>query len=98
MKISVDDVELYSLSDMQMNVLKHKINSDFIDADLKQRLQWVLTHVYEQAFKAMKQEWDSKLVANGVESIPTEPDAYAQLVFSQPNYKDRKTRDAEVVK
>ena len=27
--------------------------------------------------------------------IPTDPDAYATLVFQQPNYKDRKARDLE---
>ena len=26
--------------------------------------------------------------------IPTDPDEYAQLVFSQPNYKDRAMRDS----
>jgi hypothetical protein len=31
----------------------------------------------------------------GVTSVPTDPDAYAQLVFAQPCYKCRKTRDLE---
>jgi len=95
MKISVDDKELYSLTDTQKNVIKNEINSDTLDADLKRRLQWVLTHKYEQCFKKLKAEWDPKLAKNGVESIPTDPDAYAALVFEQPNYEDRKTRDAK---
>jgi len=62
---------------------------------MKRRLQWVLTHKYDQCFKKLKLEWDDKLKANGVTMIPTDPDAYAALVFAQPNYKDKATRDAE---
>jgi len=95
MKISVDNVELYTLSDVQKNVIKNDINADEFDADMKRRLKYILTHKYERCFERLKKEWDSKLADNGVPSVPTDPDAYAQLVFAQPNYKDRKTRDAE---
>jgi len=95
MKISVDGVELYELTETQKKVLKNDINSDEFDADMKRRLEWVLKHKYEQCFKRLKEEWDKKLIENGVESVPTDPDAYAQLVFSQPNYKDRKARALE---
>ena len=37
MKISVDDVELYTLSETQSNVIKYDINSDEFDADMKRR-------------------------------------------------------------
>jgi len=95
MKISVDDVELYTLTDTQKLVIKNDINADEFDTDMKRRLNWVLNHKYERCFARLKAEWDVKLAANGVENIPLDPDAYAQLVFSQPNYKDRKTRDLE---
>jgi len=93
MKISVDDVELYTLTDMQKNVIKNDINADYFDNDMKQRLDWVLKHKYEQCFKRLKAEWDVKLPALGVENIPTDPDAYCTLVFARPEYKDRKARD-----
>jgi hypothetical protein len=93
MKISVDDVELYTLSEIQKQVIKHNINSDQFDDEMKRRLRWVLTHKYEQCFGRLKKEWDPKLLANGIDMIPTNPDAYAQLVFSQPNYKDKTARE-----
>ena len=34
-----------------------------------------------------------KLPVLGVESIPTDPDAYAELVFAREEYLDRKARD-----
>lgn len=96
MKISVNDEHLFTLSDTQKQVIKDKIPADIFDADMKRRLQWVLTHKYEECFKALKAEWDPKLAANGVTMIPTDPDAYAQLVFAQPNYKDRAAREEAV--
>lgn len=95
MKISVDNVELFTLSDIQKQVIRNDIADDIFEEDMKRRIQYILMHKYERCFARLKQEWDSKLAANGVSMIPTDPDAYAQLVFSQPNYKNRSQRDAE---
>ena len=95
MEIKVDDVSLFSLNDTQKKVIKNDVMSEIFDEDMKRRLQWVLMHKYERCFKRLKEEWEPKLAANGVESIPTNPDAFAELVFAQPNYKDRSTREAE---
>ena len=94
MKISVNDVELFSLTETQKKVLKNEIPSEIFEEDMKRRLEWVLSHKYEQCFKKFKSEWDAKLEAAGVESIPTNKDAYAELVFAQPTYKDRSAREA----
>jgi len=96
MKISLDDLELYSLSDTQKKVIKDSVNSDAFEDDAKRRLAWVLQHKYEQCFKRLKTEWEPKLAKAGVESIPTNKDAFAELVFTQTEYKDRKARDDEV--
>lgn len=95
MKVSVNDVELFTLSETQKDVLQHFIPSALLDEDLKRRLNWVLDHKYQRAFVQLKAEWDPKLVENGVQSIPTDRDLYAQLVFEQTNYKDRDARDLE---
>ncbi len=95
MKISVNDVELFSLSDTQKKVICNDISTVIFDEDMKRRLQYILTHKYEQCFKRLKIEWDAKLEAAGVASIPTNRDAYAELVFALPAYKDRAARDLE---
>lgn len=95
MKISVNDQELFSLSEIQKKVIKNDVNQDIFDEDMKRRLNYILTHKYEQCFARLKEEWDKKLVLNGVESVPTNPDQYAELVFAQPNYKCKKTRECE---
>lgn len=94
MKVSVNDKELFTLSDIQKMVIQYDIPADMFDEDMNRRLQWVLMHKYEECFKRLKAEWDPQLLENGVDMIPTNPDAYAKLVFSQPNYKDRAARDA----
>lgn len=94
MKISVNDQPLFTLSEIQKQVIKNDIHADRFDSDMNRRLQWILMHKYEECFKALKSEWDIKLAANGVKMIPTDADEYAQLVFEQPNYKDRTAREA----
>lgn len=93
MKISVDDQELFTLSEVQKSVIKNDIHEDMFDDDMKRRLQYILMHKYEQCFVRLKQEWDKKLCDCGVKMIPTDPEEYAKLVFSQNDYKDKKNRD-----
>ncbi len=92
MKISVDGKELFELSDIQKKVIQDNIPSDIFEEDMKRRLQWVLMHKYQECFKQMKGYWESKL-QNVVDSIPTDPDKLAELIFSQPDYQCRKMRD-----
>lgn len=96
MKISVDGVEVFTLSDTQKKVICNDIPHPLFEEDMKRRINYIIMHKYEQCFKRLKEEWDSKLAANGVSMIPTDPEAYAQLVFKQPNYKCRATRDSEI--
>jgi hypothetical protein len=95
MQIKVNDQEIMTLSETQMRVIQNDINVDEFDADMCRRLCYILEHKYEQCFKRLKTEWDQKLAENGVSMVPTDADAYAELVFAQPNYKDRKARDLE---
>lgn len=95
MKIQVDGVELFELTEIQKQVIKNDISSEILDEDVKRRLFNIINHKYDQCFKRLKAEWDTKLEANGVTSIPLDKDAYATLVFSQPDYKDRAARDLD---
>jgi hypothetical protein len=95
MKISVNDTELFTLSETQKKVLKNDIHEDGFEADMKSRLQWAHMHKYEQCFERLKKEWEPKLKTKGVASIPLDNDAFAELVFSQIDYKGRKAREEE---
>ncbi|HUD01293.1 MAG TPA: hypothetical protein VMR37_03135 [Rhabdochlamydiaceae bacterium] len=94
MKISVDGKELFTLSETQKRVIRDEIQDEIFEEDMKRRLQWILMHKYETCFEKLKKEWEPKLIQNGVKMIPTDPDAFAELVFSQKNYKSRSQREA----
>lgn len=93
MKISVDDIELFRLSETQKKVIKNDINEDVFDEDMKRRLQYILTHKYERCLERLKQEWIPRLKSSGVSSIPLNDDEFAELVFSRPEYKGKKDRE-----
>lgn len=97
MKISVDDKPLFTLSEIQKKVIKNDIHEEIFEDDMKRRLEYILKHKYERCFDRLKAEWDSKLAAKGHATIPTNPDAYAELVFSQPEYKNRSQREKDAV-
>ena len=93
MKISVDDQEVFRLSETQKKVIMNDVLEDIFDADMKRRLEWVLKHKYERCFERLKNEWSLKL-AQRMPSIPTNPDQLAELIFSQPDYKNRSARES----
>lgn len=92
MKISVDDKELFTLTDIQKKVIMNDIHESIFDEDMKRRLQYILMHKYEECFKRLKEEWDQRLM-KVVDSVPTNPDKYAELVFSQPDYRSKAQRE-----
>ena len=95
MKLKVDDVEVFELSETQKKVLKNDINDDIFTEDVKRRVRYIIEHKYERCFERLKKEWEPKLAAKGVESLPTNRDSFAELVFAQPEYKSKKIRDVE---
>ena len=97
MKINVDGKECFSLTETQKKVIKNDIHADVFEEDMKRRLHYILTHKYERCFERLKSEW-IPLLQSRVDSIPTDPDALAELIFNQPDYKDRKSRESKVQK
>jgi hypothetical protein len=92
MKISVNDQELFTLSEIQKKVIKNDIHEDIFEEDMKRRLHYILNHKYERCFERLKNEWLPKLKER-VSSIPTNEYDLAELIFSQPDYKSRKSRE-----
>ena len=51
-------------------------------------------HLYDQSFIKLKNSWEPRLKDLGIQSVPTDPDAFAELIFARPEYLDRKNRDS----
>lgn len=94
MKISVDDKELFTLTETQKKVIQSDIHEDVFNDDMCRRLMYILNHKYEQCFKRLKAEWEPKLKSAGAKYIPTDNDELAEMIFTHPEYKNRKQRDA----
>lgn len=97
MKISVDDQELFTLSEVQKQVIQNDIPSEIFEEDMKRRLRWILLdEKYRKCMERLRKEWETKLKAEGIAMIPTDDDAFAQMVFSHPQYKNRSQREIEL--
>jgi len=97
MKISVNDKELFSITEVQKKVIQDYIVKEIFEEDMKRRITWVINQIYKEAYKKLRLRYESKLVQEGIESLPTNPDAFAELVFAREDYKDRSAREAEAV-
>lgn len=95
MKISVNDKEIYSLSEIQKKVIMNDIHEDEFDQDMCRRLEYILMHKYERCFDRLKKEWEPKLKEMGEKHIPLDEEEFSLLVFSKKGYKGRKQREAE---
>jgi hypothetical protein len=94
MKISVNGKSVFELSEIQKQVICNDIPDSIFEKDMERRLKWVLEHKYERCLERLKKEWEPKLKER-VSSFPTKDEEFAQLVFSQPDYKSRQQKIEE---
>jgi len=95
MKISVNDQEIFTLSETQKKVIKNDIPSEIFDEDMKRRLKWVLLdEKYSRCMERLRKEWEPRLKEAGMAMLPTNDDQFAEMVFARPDYKNRSQREA----
>lgn len=95
MKIKINEEEIFELTPVRKKVICNDIDENIVDEDLKRRVKYIVEHKYEQCMKRLKDEWEPKLKASGVKSIPLDDDELAELIFSQKDYKNRSARELE---
>jgi hypothetical protein len=99
MKFLLDNKEIYEFTDTIKKVICNEVLEDIFVEDMERRVKYIVEHKYKQCLKRLKDEWledegtGSKLSRNGVQSIPTDDTALAELIFSQPDYLSRKQKD-----
>jgi hypothetical protein len=95
MKIHVNDEQLFELSDIQKKIIMTDIHADEFEQDMKRRLKHALHDKLAACYRRLRQEWEPKLIAEGVESLPTNEEKFAALVMEHKDYRCRKMRDEE---
>jgi len=92
MKVHCDGKEILHLSETQKKVIMNDIPEEIFQEDMERRLCYILEHKYHRCLERLKAEWKERLEER-VSAIPTNPDALAELIFSQPDYKNRSQRN-----
>lgn len=92
MKVSVDDQELFTLTDFQKQVIKYIVPEEFFDEDMKRRLHWILMHKYEHTFRHMRAHWTDRLKERGMDPDTMSNEEFAERVFAQPDYMNYSLR------
>lgn len=94
--VKVDGKDCFVIDSTTKKLLKMDVSKDKCCVEYcKERMQWVLMHKYERCMERLRREWEPKLMALGMKELPLDDDEFAELVFSQPNYKNRSQREAE---
>ena len=97
MKISVDDKELFTLSEIQKKVILNDIREEEFKSDMQRRLRYALMNKYEKCFERLKEEWEPILIQDGLKYIPTNKEEFAELVFKHSKYKNRSQRELDLL-
>ena len=92
MKIQRDGNLILTMRETQKKVIQNDIDKNIFEKDMERRIKYILEHKYQQCFARLKKEWEPKLQKR-VSSVPTDPDAFAELIFSQPDYKSRSQKE-----
>ena len=94
MQIKVNNKIVFELNDTQKLVIQNDIPTEIFEQDMERRAGYIIQHKYERCLHRLRQEWEPKLKLE-MASLPTNDDAFAKIVFSHKDYKNRSTRDEE---
>lgn len=98
MKFLVNDKVVFELSETQVKVIQDNVFSEEFEKIMGERVKWVIERKFLDSLKHLKDEWVPKLKQAGAESIPLDDEKFAELVFSQKDYKARADRDKPLPK
>ena len=93
-ELKIDNEIILLISDTEEKIVKNSVSC--YKEWIKTGVLNIIKEKIDNSMKRLEQEWiaDGKLAANGVVSIPLDRNEKAELIFSQPNYKDKNARDA----
>jgi hypothetical protein len=84
-----------SLTDTQQTILSNDLYNDTDNAGLDEWIQGAVDGKLNNCWKRMRNEWTTKLMDDPsfTDPIPSEQEAFVNLVTARPDYKNRKARD-----
>lgn len=86
MKFYVDQTQVYELDSTQEKIIQDNIPSVLFTSDMQRRVEWVISQKLDQSFDSLFTHW-LPILQQRYESLPSNKNAFAELVFAQPDYK-----------
>ena len=84
-----------SLTDVQQTILSNDLYNDTDNAGIDTWIQNAIDGKVNSCWKRMQREWTTKLMDDPSfnDPIPSNQEAFVNLVTGRPDYKNRKTRE-----
>ena len=84
-----------SLTDVQQTILSNDLYNDTDNAGIDTWIQNAIDGKVNSCWKRMQREWTTKLMDDPSfnDPIPSNQEAFVNIVTGRPDYKNRKTRD-----
>ena len=86
MKFYVDQTAVFELNSTQEKIIQDNIPPALFTADMERRVAWVISQKLDQSFDELFAHW-LPILQQRYESLPSNKNAFAELVFVQPDYK-----------
>jgi len=86
MKFYVDQTQVYELDQTQQKIIQDNVKPDLFVGDMERRVAWVISQKLDQSFDQLFAHW-LPILQQRYESLPSNKNFFAELVFSQPDYK-----------
>lgn len=86
MKFYVDQTQVLELDQTQEKIIQDNIPPALFTADMERRVAWVITEKLNTSFDSLFAHW-LPILQQRYESLPSNKNAFAELVFAQPDYK-----------
>ena len=96
LEVKLNDEIVYTLSDLEENILKHSINSDNLVEDIKRRLKFIIENKVDRTYSRMKEEWIPILEKDEfVIQVPIKRAPFVNMIRLRQDYKDKKQKESE---
>jgi len=82
----VDQTAVLELNSTEEKIIQDNIPQALFTADMERRVAWVITEKLNTSFDSLFAHW-LPILQQRYESLPSNKNAFAELVFAQPDYK-----------
>ena len=86
MKFYVDQTAVLELNSTEEKIIQDNIPPALFTADMERRVAWVINEKLNTSFDSLFAHW-LPILQQRYESLPSNKNAFAELVFAQPDYK-----------